>query len=130
MRSRRAEMARSGEQTKEQLVRQLGSRTKDELVAALESHLTKDDLVSLLESRLKKDELASVLEREREEPRREEEEERKPRPDREDAGEAPSIQGRRVRVDVSGLPMLGIFLGPGASAAGTITGVDAERREL
>src|SRR5436305_101535 len=60
-------MAQSGEQTKEQMVRQLSSRTKDELVAALASHLTKDDLVSLLDSRLKKDDLASVLAKDRDE---------------------------------------------------------------
>jgi hypothetical protein len=31
-------------------------------------------------------------------------------------------------VDVAGLPMLGIFAGKGASAAGTITGVNAQER--
>ena len=33
-----------------------------------------------------------------------------------------------MRVDVSGLPMMGIFAGKGASAAGTIVGVDARAR--
>jgi hypothetical protein len=43
-------------------------------------------------------------------------------------GAAPFMPGARVRVDLSGLPTLGIFLGKGASAAGTITGVDAHER--
>jgi hypothetical protein len=161
-------MAEASEQTKEQLVKQLGSRTKDELVSALGSHLTKDDLVSLLESRLKKDELLSVLEKERdqgdegERGRQDEASRRGSRADsrREGAGGdednsldwsaeldwapaprptpapvryrggAPSMPGQRVRVDLAGLPMLGVFLGRGASAAGTITGVDARRREV
>jgi hypothetical protein len=45
-------------------------------------------------------------------------------------GGAPSMPGQRVRVDVSGLPMMGIFAGRGATAAGTITGVDAHKREV
>lgn len=44
------------------------------------------------------------------------------------AGAAPFMPGARVRVDLSGLPMLGIFMGKGASAAGTITGVNARER--
>jgi hypothetical protein len=38
------------------------------------------------------------------------------------------MPGARVRVDLSGLPTMGIFLGKGASAAGTITGVNAHER--
>jgi hypothetical protein len=38
------------------------------------------------------------------------------------------MPGTRVRVDLSGLPTMGIFLGKGASAAGTITGVNAHER--
>ncbi len=53
-------MAESTEPTKEELVKKLGSRSKDDLVSALGSKLTKDDLVSLLGSRLKKDELAEM----------------------------------------------------------------------
>ena len=115
------------EPTKEQLARRLSSLTKDELVSALASHVTKDDLMGLVEARLKKDELASVLEE-----RREQSEERPKRQQREekDSPPAPSIQGRRVRVDVGGLPMLGVFLGPGSSAAGTIVAADPERGEL
>lgn len=45
-------------------------------------------------------------------------------------GAAPFMPGARVRVDLSGLPTLGIFLGKGASAAGTITGVDAQQRTV
>jgi hypothetical protein len=44
------------------------------------------------------------------------------------AGAPPFMPGARVRVDLAGLPMLGIFLGKGASAAGTITGVNAHER--
>jgi hypothetical protein len=44
------------------------------------------------------------------------------------AGAAPFHPGARVRVDLSGLPTLGVFLGKGASAAGTIVGVDAQER--
>ena len=40
------------------------------------------------------------------------------------------MPGARVRVDLSGLPTLGIFLGKGASAAGTITGVNAHERTV
>ena len=43
-------------------------------------------------------------------------------------GAAPYMPGARVRVDLSGLPTMGIFLGKGASAAGTITGVNAHER--
>ena len=45
-------------------------------------------------------------------------------------GAAPFMPGSRVRVDLSGLPTLGIFLGKGASAAGTITGVNARERTV
>ena len=44
------------------------------------------------------------------------------------AGAPPYLPGARVRVDLSGLPFLGIFLGKGASAAGTIVGVNAQER--
>ena len=40
------------------------------------------------------------------------------------------MPGARVRVDLSGLPTLGIFLGKGASAAGTIVGVNAHERSV
>ena len=56
-----ASIADAGDdQTKEQIVRKLATRAKDELVSALGSKVTKDDLVSLLGSRLKKDELAEM----------------------------------------------------------------------
>lgn len=45
-------------------------------------------------------------------------------------GAAPFQPGQRVRVDVAGLPMMGIFAGKGASAAGTIVGVDARERKV
>jgi hypothetical protein len=46
------------------------------------------------------------------------------------AGAAPYLPGARVRVDLSGLPLLGVFLGKGASAAGTIVGVNAHERSV
>jgi len=45
-------------------------------------------------------------------------------------GAPPFMPGARVRVDLSGLPTLGIFLGKGASAAGTIVGVNARERAV
>ena len=45
-------------------------------------------------------------------------------------GAPPFMPGSRVRVDLSGLPTLGIFLGKGASAAGTIVGVNARERSV
>jgi hypothetical protein len=45
-------------------------------------------------------------------------------------GAPPFMPGARVRVDLSGLPTLGIFLGKGASAAGTIVGVNARERSV
>jgi hypothetical protein len=46
------------------------------------------------------------------------------------AGAPPYLPGARVRVDLSGLPLLGVFLGKGASAAGTIVGVNAHERSV
>jgi hypothetical protein len=46
------------------------------------------------------------------------------------SGAAPFMPGSRVRVDLSGLPFLGVFLGKGASAAGTIIGVNARERRV
>ena len=43
-------------------------------------------------------------------------------------GAAPGQPGQRVRVDIAGLPMMGVFAGPGSTAAGTIVGVDARKR--
>jgi hypothetical protein len=45
-------------------------------------------------------------------------------------GAPPYMPGARVRVDLSGLPTLGIFLGKGASAAGTIIAVNAHERSV
>ena len=145
--------------TKEQLLNKLASERKDELVSALGSHLTKDELVSLLGSRLKKEELAEIVESAGQDSRSDEsgsERSRgaRSRRERDDTsldwnaeldwsrppaptpapvaytGPAPSMPGQRVRVDLSGLPMMGVFAGRGASGAGTITGVDARRREV
>ncbi len=140
-----------GEATKEQLVRRLASRTKDVLVEALGKHLTKDELQKLADSRVPKDDGSPQEREERQEvsSRRDE----RPAPDSNDeldwsaeldwappprptpapvayAGAAPFMPGQRVRVDLAGLPMLGVFAGKGASAAGTIVGVDARRRAV
>ena len=49
-------------QTKEELVRRLGSQTKEELAGALAAQLKKDELVGMLSS-LKKEELVQIAER-------------------------------------------------------------------
>jgi hypothetical protein len=143
--------------TKEQLLSKLAARSKAELVDALGSALTKDDLVSALGSKLKKDDLVDLVESPRQRESSESDApssravERQSSDDRDldwDAeldwsrapaptpppvrysGAGPSLPGQRVRVDVSGLPMLGVFAGRGATAAGTITGVDARAREV
>src|SRR5207249_1507634 len=46
------------------------------------------------------------------------------------AGAAPFMPSQRVRVDLSGLPFLGVFAGTGTSAAGTIVGVNAQQRAV
>jgi len=129
-----------GGATKEELVRKLGSRTKQELADQLGSHLTKDELQRVLDRRSERD---ADDERSRDEndgdtdtdidwsaeldwappPRA------TPAPVT-FAGAAPFMPGQRVRVDLAGLPMLGVFAGKGASAAGTIVGVDARERSV
>ncbi|HEX6490568.1 MAG TPA: hypothetical protein VF002_04225 [Gaiellaceae bacterium] len=142
-----------GAERKDELIQALGSHfTKDELLDMLGSRLNKDDLVDILDSA--EDSKRSESDRgERTRPR-EESNERRSEDRRDDksldwnaqlawaqppaptpapvryTGAPPSFPGERVRVDLSGLPMLGIFAGRGASAAGTITGVDARRREV
>ena len=128
--------------TKEQLVRKLSSRTKDVLVEAVGSHLTKDELQKLVDSRRPKDD-ESRPERRDERPEPESDAELDwnteldwappPRPTPAPvayAGAAPFMPGQRVRIDLAGLPMLGVFAGKGASAAGTIVGVDARKRAV
>ena len=129
-----------GGATKEELVRKLGSRTKQELADQLGSHLTKDELQRVLDRRSERDD---DDERSRDEndgdtdtdidwsaeldwappPRA------TPAPVT-FAGAAPFMPGQRVRVDLAGLPMLGVFAGKGTSAAGTIVGVDARERSV
>lgn len=112
--------------TKEELVRKLGARTKDDLVEAVGSHLSKDDLQKAVDERG---------------PREDEGRARSARPARSDGdsdsdtdldwsaeldwappprptpapvrfvGAAPFMPGQRVRVDLAGLPMLGVFAG-------------------
>ena len=144
------------EGTKDELLKKLSSRTKDELVQAVESRLTKDEIEKALAARDDSDEDedeemdADGDDRERQssgpqdnsQPRDDgtkldwnAELEWSPPPQPTPApvayvGAAPYLPGARVRVDLSGLPYLGIFLGKGASAAGTIVGVNARERSV
>jgi hypothetical protein len=54
-------MAESTEPTKEELIKKLGSRSKDDLVSALGSKLTKEELTAVIASKLTKDDLVSLL---------------------------------------------------------------------
>ena len=140
--------------TKDELVKKLGSRTKDELVEAVGAHLTKDELLGAVDTH------SSDGGDDRSERKNDERPDRKPqaanreqrRSDDTDldwsaeldwspppsptpapvqfVGAAPYMPGQRVRVDLAGLPMMGVFAGKGASAAGTIVGVDARAREV
>jgi hypothetical protein len=138
------------EGTKDELLKKLSSRTKDELVQAVESRLTKDEIERALAARDDSDEEEDGDDHERQssgpqdnsQPRDDETEldwnaelEWSPPPQPTPApvayvGAAPYLPGARVRVDLSGLPYLGIFLGKGASAAGTIVGVNARERSV
>ena len=124
-----------GDATKEELVRKLGSRTKQELADQLGSHLTKDELQRVLDQRSKRDN----DERSRDDTDTDIDWSAEldwappPRPTPAPVtfvGAAPFMPGQRVRVDLAGLPMLGVFAGKGASAAGTIVGVDARERSV
>src|SRR5437763_14483512 len=126
-----------GDATKEELVRKLGSRTKQELADQLGSHLTKDELQRVLDQRSKRDN----DERSRDDTDTDTDIDWSaeldwappPRPTPAPVtfvGAAPVMPGQRVRVDLAGLPMLGVFAGKGASAAGTIVGVDARERSV
>lgn len=151
--------------TKEELVKKLGSKKKDELVEAVATHLTKDEIQEVVERNRpdddedEKDESNGRSEsrgRSQQgerggEQRRQEDDSREldrstdidwsaelawappPRPTPAPVlftGPAPFQPGQRVRVDIAGLPMMGIFAGKGASAAGTIVGVDAQERQV
>jgi hypothetical protein len=131
-----------GGATKEELVRKLGSRTKQELADQLGSHLTKDELQRVLDQRSERDD---DDDRSRDEDNNDNdtgtdidwsaELDWAPPPRATPApvtfaGAAPFMPGQRVRVDLAGLPMLGVFAGKGASAAGTIVGVDARERSV
>jgi hypothetical protein len=144
------------EGTKDELLKKLSSRTKDELVQAVENRLTKDEIERALAARDDSDEgeeedadgdgdgreRQSSGPQDNSQPRDDETEldwnaelEWSPPPQPTPApvayvGAAPYLPGARVRVDLSGLPYLGIFLGKGASAAGTIVGVNARERSV
>ncbi len=132
--------------TKAEVLRRLGSRTKSDLLELVGRALSKDDVETALDERRPDPE---PEQRDEDEPQQRERREvsadrdldwsaelawsRPPRPTPAPVqfrGAAPFMPGQRVRVDLAGLPMLGIFLGKGASAAGTIVGVDARRREV
>ena len=144
------------EGTKDELLKKLSSRTKDELVQAVESRLTKDEIEKALAARDDSDEDedeemdADGDDRERQSSGPQDNSQPRddgtkldwnaelgwsPPPQPTPApvayvGAAPYLPGARVRVDLSGLPYLGIFLGKGASAAGTIVGVNARERSV
>jgi hypothetical protein len=137
--------------TKDELVHKLASLKKDELVEAVSSNLNKDVIEQVVEENRDDDDGTDENEHEEQddEPADEQPEERDestdidwsaeldwsppPRPTPAQVqfvGAAPFQPGQRVRVDVAGLPMLGVFAGKGATAAGTIVGVDAREREV
>jgi hypothetical protein len=145
--------------TKEELLRKLGSRTKDELVQAVESRLTKEEIEKAVAARDdsgdRETNESSGSDDQRDDRRSEQRNEQTQRTRHVDdteldwsaelewsppprptpapvafTGAAPFMPGARVRVDLSGLPTLGVFLGKGASAAGTIVGVDARERAV
>lgn len=143
--------------TKEELVHKLESLKKDELVEAVASHINKDEIQKIVEDNREDDEEDESSEpksssregsddeqaEQRGEPARDESTDidwsaeldwaPPPRPTPapvQFVGAAPFQPGQRVRVDVAGLPMLGIFAGKGASAAGTIVAVDARERQV
>jgi hypothetical protein len=132
--------------TKEELVHKLESRTKDDLVSAVDKHLTKDEIQRALDARGGDgDDDGQQRQQQRRRAARDDDGDtdidwsaelrwsRPPRPTPAPvafAGAAPFMPGQRVRVDLAGLPMLGVFAGKGASAAGTIVGVDARAREV
>jgi ribosomal protein L21E len=147
--------------TKEELLRKLGNKKKDELVEAVATHLTKDEIQEVVDRNNEEngdDDQRADSEREQQRSRRGGEQRgewSEQRPQRDEGtdidwsaeldwspaprptsapvtfvGAAPFQPGQRVRVDISGLPMMGIFAGKGASAAGTIVGVDARERSV
>jgi hypothetical protein len=137
--------------TKDELVHKLASLKKDELVEAVSSNLNKDVIEQVVEENRDDDDGTDENEHEEQddEPADEQPEVRDestdidwsaeldwsppPRPTPapvQFVGAAPFQPGQRVRVDVAGLPMLGVFAGKGATAAGTIVGVNAREREV
>src|SRR5438270_5633488 len=108
-----------GGATKEELVRKLGSRTKQELADQLGSHLTKDELQRVLDQRSERDD---------DDDRSRDEDDTDTDTDIDwsaqldwapppratpapvtFAGAAPFMPGQRVRVDLAGLPVRGVF---------------------
>lgn len=143
------------EGTKEELLHKLESRTKDELVQAVEKRLTKDEIeqaVNAVRDDSDEDDEPSAEQPQQDDERRDDRQQRRRHVDDSEldwnaqlewapapqptpapvtyAGAPPYMPGSRVRVDLSGLPYLGVFLGKGASAAGTITGVNAHERTV
>ena len=145
-------LGRLGAERKDELVSALASHlTKDELVNLLGSRLKKEELAEILDSAREDSESDEKDVGDQGRPKNRGSRARSgdddtsldwnaeldwapppaptPAPVRYTGG-APSLPGQRVRVDLSGLPMMGVFAGRGASAAGTITGVDARQREV
>jgi hypothetical protein len=120
--------------TKDELVHKLGSRTKDELLEAVGAHLTKDELQRAVDAHTSG---GDDDERADEKPQRTNGERRTERTSGTDndtdldwsaqldwsppsrptptpvqfVGAAPYMPGQRVRVDLAGLPMIGVFAG-------------------
>jgi ribosomal protein L21E len=146
--------------TKEELVHKLESLKKDELVEAVASHVNKEHIQKVVEENRDdededEDDEEPKADAQEEAGDGQDEQDEKDEPQRDEstdidwsaeldwappprptpapvqfAGAAPFQPGQRVRVDVAGLPMLGVFAGKGASAAGTIVAVDARAREV
>jgi hypothetical protein len=142
--------------TKDELVHKLASLKKDELVEAVSSNLNKDVIEQVVEENRDDDETDEDEQQDEEQDKEHDDEPADEQPEERDestdidwsaeldwsppprptpapvqfVGAAPFQPGQRVRVDVAGLPMLGVFAGKGATAAGTIVGVDAREREV
>lgn len=144
--------------TKEELVHKLESLKKDELVEAVASHINKDEIQKVVEENRDADAEDDGGQQSRgssQKSQDDQQDDQQDEPERDEStdidwsaeldwappprptpapvqfvGAAPFQPGQRVRVDVAGLPMLGVFAGKGASAAGTIVGVDAQARQV
>jgi hypothetical protein len=143
---------RLASRTKDDLVQAVaGKLTKDEVQKAIESHSRRQEKDDDRDESNERDDDRQRTERGQRSERTQRDERRRPKPESDDeldwsaeldwsppprptpapvafVGAAPFMPSQRVRVDLSGLPMMGVFAGSGTSAAGTIVGVDARAR--